>query len=505
VCPSVAAAEALCAALPEPRASLLLASWVGGEGAERARDQFSEAGVPCFPTPEQAIQAYMHVVDYQRGQRALMQTPESMPEPRTAASSEAAPRLRRALQDGAQWLNPADTRAVLAAYGFRVLTAEHAANAEQAAGIAERLGVPVALKIVSPDIVHKTDVGGVALDLRGARVTRAAARAMVAAIRERLPAARLQGFLVEPMARREGALELLLGMSTDPQFGPILVFGHGGTATETIADRALALPPLNLQLAREMISRTRVARLLRGARGLGTIDVDVVALSLVQLSELVCDLPEVAELDINPLLARPEDCTVIDARIRIAPATAPGSARLAIKPYPRELESEVPLADGRRLLLRPVRPEDEPALVRAFGTLTPEEVYLRFFAPLKTMSHLMGARFTQIDYDRQMTFILTERGAPGTTPYYGSVNLICDPDMQRAEYAILVHHDMAGRGLGRLLMQRIIDYARSRGIHEITGDVLAQNAPMLNLCRSLGFALHHNPADPAVVRVQLAL
>lgn len=234
-------------------------------------------------------------------------------------------------------------------------------------------------------------------------------------------------------------------------------------------------------------------------------NLDAIALALVKLSQLVCDFGDIAEMEINPLLADGHDVVAIDARIRLGEVADAGTDRLAIKPYPRELEEDVPLADGRVLWLRPVLPEDEPSLRRAFESLNADEIYLRFFAPIKAMSHAMAARFTQIDYDRQMVLILTDHGAPGTTEFYGSVNIVCDPDLQRAEYAILVRHDMTGMGLGTLLMRRIIAYARERGIGEIFGDVLVQNHSMLNLCTQLGFRIEASSGDPGVVTVRLDL
>ena len=505
VCPGPEAAHAVIEALAGKKTPQLLTSWVGGATALAARELFAAAQVPTYPTPEQAIRGFMHAVNHARGQRILMETPELAPEAREPELRAVAEILAHARAAARPWLDAAETRAVLKAYGFAVIEVEQVATPAQAGTAAARIGGAVALKIVSPDIPHKTDFGGVVLDLIGPEATRAAAEAMLASIRARLPEARIEGFSVERMVHRPGAYELILGMSPDPQFGPVLVFGHGGTATETIADTALALPPLNLHLARSLISRTRIARLLGGARGMPGADLDAIALALVNLSQLVCDFTEIAELEINPLLADARGVIVLDARIRLGEAVAPGTERLAIKPYPRELEEDVPLADGRVLWLRPVLPEDEPALQRAFGKLTPDEIYLRFFAPLKALSHAMATRFTQIDYDRQMVLILTEHGAPGTTEYYGSVNIVCDPDLQQAEYAILVRHDMTGKGLGGLLMRRIIAYARSRGIGEIFGEVLAQNHSMLSLCQQLGFRLETNPHDQSVVTVRLPL
>jgi acetyltransferase len=308
---------------------------------------------------------------------------------------------------------------------------------------------------------------------------------------------------VQPMVRRTHALELIAGVDSDRQFGPVILFGAGGTAVEVLDDTALTLPPLNLKLARDLIARTRISRLMRGYRKVPAVALDAVALTLVRLSQMVIDLPEIEELDINPLLADADGVVALDARIRVR-ADA-GADRLAIRPYPKELEEAFEDAAGRRLVLRPILPEDEPALRAVFARLTPEEVRFRFFVPLKMLDHLMAARFTQIDYDRQMALVLTEPGIPGTRDIHGVVRLIEDPNRERAEFAIFVERSLAGQGLGKRLVQHIIDYARTRGIGEIWGEVLADNHRMLTLCREFGFAETRALLEPGVVRVALQL
>jgi acetyltransferase len=328
---------------------------------------------------------------------------------------------------------------------------------------------------------------------------------MLERIRRLRPEARLEGFSVQPMVRRPHARELIVGMTDDPQFGPVILFGEGGTAVELVRDQALGLPPLNLQLAHEIISRTRIARQLRAYRGLAAADMDAIAVTLVRVSQLATDHAEIVSLDINPLLADADGVVALDARIEVAATTASGSERLAIRPYPQELQEDIVLADGTGLLLRPILPEDEPALQRAFARLTPAEIRLRFFAPVKRLSHLAAARFTQPDYDREMVLIVTDRGTPGATEIHGVVQISADPDNERAEYAIVVRRELTGRGLGTLLMRRIIEYSRRRGIHVIFGDVLRENTAMLRLCDELGFTRHAVADDPDVVRVELAL
>jgi acetyltransferase len=284
-----------------------------------------------------------------------------------------------------------------------------------------------------------------------------------------------------------------------------MLFGQGGVAVEVLADRALALPPLNLALAADLIARTRVHRLLQGYRDRPPVTLDAIALALVQLSQLTIDFAEIVEIDINPLLADHAGIVALDARIAVRPATTSGAARLAIRPYPSELETPLILPDGAPALLRPIRPEDEPALQEAFSSLSPRAVRMRFFAPLKELSHRMAARLTQIDYEREMALVLAAPGPAGRAKIYGVVRLIADPDNESAEFAIALRDEMAGHGLGTMLMHRIIDYARARGIGEIRGDVLGENKVMLELARHLGFTLGGGPELGEVVRVTLRL
>jgi acetyltransferase len=271
---------------------------------------------------------------------------------------------------------------------------------------------------------------------------------------------------------------------------------------EVVADTTLELPPLDLVLAMRMVERTRIFKKMRGFRHVPAVDVDAVLRVLMRISQLIVDWPRVAELEVNPLLAGVEGCIALDARLRLSAETQPGP-RLSISPYPRELERQVALADGRGFLLRPIRPEDEPALVRGFGRLTEDEIRSRFFAPMQELPHVTAARFTQIDYDREMAFVIAEPGAPGSAELHAVVRLMADPDNARAEFAIIVERALTGLGLGMSLMRHIIDYARLRGIGEIFGDVLEDNVVMRSLCRSLGFV--ETRERDHVVRVTLSL
>ena len=501
---STEAARAVVRAVGDSR-KCVLTSWLGDEGAREARRLFAEHGLPGYDTPDRAVRAFMHMVSYRRNQESLAETPPSIPEDFTPDTESARRAIEAALADDREWLTEAEAKNVLAAYAIPVVPTHVTRDADEAARVAVRLATPVALKILSPDIVHKSDVGGVALDLRAPAAVRHAAEAMTERVRATRPEARLDGFTVQPMVERPGTFELIVGVVEDRQFGPLVLFGHGGAATELIADSALALPPLNMHLARQAIARTRIHRLLRGYRDHPAAALDDVALTLIKVSQMVVDLGEVVELDINPLLADEFGVMALDARVRVRRTTEPAATRLAIRPYPKELEENIHRPDGTVLLLRPVRPEDEPAFQELFTHLSTDAVRLRFFGPKKALTHPFAARMTQIDYDREMALVLAEPGTPGRAAVHGVVHIAADSDGVRAEYAIMVRSDMAGRGLGSLLMERIIAYGKARGLKEIFGEVLRANARMLRLCDRLGFARGPNPDDPGVVEVRLAL
>jgi len=499
------AAEAVIETVKDWRDPFVLTSWVGGQTARQARRLFSDKGIPTYDTPEQATHAFMYMIKYQRSQNMLMETPPSVPEDFSMNTALVRKLIEGALAENRTWLNEFEAKTALAAYGIPVVSTEIAKTPKEAALLAAGIGGPVALKILSPDITHKSEVGGVALDLAGPQAVQTAADIMKANVLKVSPKARIDGFTVQPMVRRPGAFELIVGMKEDRQFGPVILFGQGGTAVEVIRDRAVGLPPLNMHLARDLMSQTRVFHLLEGYRNHAPANLDAIAITLIKIAQFVTDHAEVIELDINPLLADAYGVIALDARIKVAEQEQSAVARLAIRPYPKELEERIPIGKHRELLLRPVVPEDEPSLHRGFAKLTPEEIRLRFFVPMSTMSHVTAARFTQIDYDREMALILTDPGVPGEGDIYGVVRISADPDNESAEYAIVVRHDMTGLGLGVFLMRRIIDYTTKRGIGNIFGHVLRENTTMRKLCKALGFTESREPEDPGVVRVSLDL
>lgn len=483
----------------------IFTSWLGIDSAREARRIFAEHKIASYDTPTDAVRGFMQMVRYRRSQQTLMETPPTLPENFVPQTGAARKMVERVLSEGRAWLSETEAKAVLTAYGIPVVPTREAGTPDDAAAIAAGMDAPVALKIISADILHKSDVGGVALDLTSPEAVRAAAVAMQRRIAEKLPRARISGFAVAPMVQRPGAVELIVGMVDDVQFGPVILFGHGGTAVEIIGDRAIGLPPLNMHLAHEVMRRTRVRRLLDAYRGKPAADVDAVALTLVKVSQMIGELAQIAELDINPLLADAHGVVALDARIRVARWDGPAAQRLAICPYPENLEETLVLPDGQQLLLRPIRPEDEPALQGLFARLSKEEIRLRFLHAMKTLSHDMSARLTQIDYDREMALVLTDPGVQAEPMLYGVVRLAADPDNRRAEFAILIRRDFTGMGLGPMLMRRIIDYARKRGIGELYGDVLMDNRSMLKLCEALGFKKRYDPREPDVAIVTLGL
>jgi acetyltransferase len=380
-----------------------------------------------------------------------------------------------------------EAKAVLAAYGIPTVETHIASSPKDAAAAAEEIGYPVAVKILSPDITHKTDVGGVALNVETCEGVRMAAQGMQERIAEELPKARVFGFTVQAMANRPGAHELIVGMSTDPVFGPVILFGEGGTAVEVIADRNIALPPLNMTLARELVSRTRIARLLQGYRDRPAVDIDALCRTLIQVSQLIIDVPEIAELDINPLLTDQNGVLALDARIAVARPTKSGVGRLAIRPYPQDLEEKFKMKSGREVLFRPIRPEDEPQHHEFIAKLSSQDIHFRFFGHVSELPHSQMARFTQIDYDREMAFIATAKRRGGKPETLGVVRTVSDPDNARTEFAIVVRSDLKGQGLGTALLVKMIDYCRARGTKEMIGQILRNNRSMLGMADRLGF------------------
>jgi acetyltransferase len=439
IVPSAEIARALLPVVRE-HPGRLLACWLGGPAVQEARHLFEAEGIPCHDTPEAAVHAFAMLTEYRRNQVQLMEAPPArrvtpapaVVEPPAGQAPVAPPDTGReavrrlvdtVLASGRELMTEPEAKALLAACGIPVVATRVVAPSPLAAlQMAGEIGYPVALKVLSPQITHKSDVGGVALNLENGAAVADAAQAMLARVAQRRPDATVTGFTVQSMVQRPRALELIVGASIDAQFGPVVLFGQGGTAVEVLADRAIGLPPLNTPLARALIARTRVARLLQGWRDVPAADLDAVVGVLTAVSELLADEPRIAEIDINPLLADARGVIALDARVRLSAAAPGGAAHFAIRPYPAELVRQVAW-QGRTLTLRPIRPEDEPGH-RAFAeSLDPVDLRMRFFYSRRTIERSELARLTQIDYEREMAFVATEADAAGAERTLGARHL----------------------------------------------------------------------------------
>lgn len=484
---------AACAPLIQNAVRQVMSCWLGGDGVEKARQIYANAGIPVYDTPEQAVAAFLQVVEYDRNQQALVQTPSSVPTQFMRDTVAARSLVASVLASGGELLTEPEAKALLAAYGIDVVETRVVDSADSAMLAAATIGFPVVLKILSSDISHKSDVGGVTLGLETPEAVLAAAGDMLSRVRHLRPDAVISGFTVQTMVKRPRAHELIIGASCDAVFGPVVLFGQGGTAVEAIGDRAVALPPLNFALARDLVSRTRVARLLAGYRDRLPVDHDAIYMVLLRVSQLICDLPEIVELDINPLLADDQGVIALDARVRVARSMLPGTARLAIRPYPEELEETVAF-NGATVLLRPIRPEDEANLRALISTSGARALRL----PLSTFVHDLPlselARLTQIDYEREMTFVVV--AAP---EILAGVHALTDPDNFRAEFGIFVRPDLAGRGLERLMCEKLIRYLQDHGTREARSECPANDEALITLARSLGFRVEATPNAETVL------
>lgn len=496
---AAAVAGVVATARAEGNRKPVYAAWLGEQSVRDARKRLDEAGLPVFPTPEAAVTAFMHQVRRQELQDLLMQVPGAHDRVEAGDRQAAEAIVRAVLAEGREWLNPLEATALLRNYGIPVVDLRVAATPEEAQKLATQMGFPVALKIMSPDVLHKSDVGAVVLNLRDGPAVARAAATMLLRLAELQPGARIEGFMVQPMASRPGAHELIVGLSEDPLFGPVLMFGQGGTAVEVVRDQALALPPLDAALARDLVARTRVASLLRGYRDRPPANMDAILRTILAVQAMAVDLPALKELDINPLWANEQGVLALDARMRVAPEPRPGTQRFAVRPYPAELTRHITDREGKPYLMRPIRPDDATALKAAIAGSNPDDIRMRFFQALKQLPDPLACRLTQIDYDREMAFVVIDEAcAEGV----GVVRLSLDPDRQRGEYAIIVRADRQGTGLGYRMMQEIIAYARAVGARQVFGDVLSENRAMLDMASELGFRPTGTP-EPGVTEVTL--
>ncbi|MDV7338745.1 bifunctional acetate--CoA ligase family protein/GNAT family N-acetyltransferase [Terasakiella sp. A23] len=499
------AAQALVEAHKKVRKSLITC-WLGEETVADARHLFEENDIPSFTSPRMAVSAFMHIVQYRKNQVALMETPERVPAEIKPARSVVKNLIRQAVDQGERWLKEADTKAILKAYGIEIVAPYIVQNADEAIEVAHKIGFPVVVKIMSPDIVHKSDVGGVVLSLQNEDRVEQAIKDITDRVQNFDPDARIDGFIIQKMHDRQNTHELIAGMTHDPVFGPVILFGQGGTATEIIADHAIALPPLNMRLAKDLISRTKISKLLKGYRDIPAVDMDALCQLLIEISEICIDFPEIQEMDINPIFSSDKGALAVDARIRVQEvSTQFPNRRLAIRPYPADLEEEFTLRDGRKVLIRPIRPEDEPAHNEFLSKVTPEDIRFRFFGSVRELPHSEMARLTQLDYDREMAFVAqAPNEEDGHLETLGVVRTGTDPNNEDAEYAILVRSDLKGQKLGWKLLNKMIEYCRSRGTTYFTGQILRENRTMIDMVKAMGFEVR-TIMEEDIVEVKLKL
>ena len=497
------AAERVVKAGEETPKKPLLGCWMGQTSVTDGRVELSSSGVPEFTTPERAVEAFSYLARHELNQRLSLETPGPDVYSDHQGSVGASMIIDSALSEGRSMLSDVESKAVLRAFGINVGTTIEADSPASALIAAESLGFPVAMKINSPDLTHKSDVGGVKTNLMSAADIRPAYLGMMESATAAAPEARIHGVTIEPMAAVADARELLVGVTRDPVFGPTIVFGAGGTMVEVLRDSAVALPPLTTVLAERLIDRTRVSDLLKAFRNRPAVDRAAVVEVLLRVSDMIAELPQIVELDINPLIAGPNGVLAVDARIgvkRPSGANAPYD-HMAIAPYPKYLVEHGHLADGAPLTIRPIRPEDaesERAFVR---DLSPEAKHFRFMQAIKELTPEMLARFTQIDYAREMALIaLTE--IDGDEKQVGVARYAINPDGRSCEFALVVSDAVQGRGIGSRLMNALIAAARLHGLATIEGIVMVSNRPMLALMRRLGFSERLDPDDPETMIVE---
>ncbi len=472
----------------------VLTVWMGGPSVAEARTLFHRANVPTYSTPEQAVRAVQHLVSFANRRSLLTETPRDV----AASGSVDRETIRKLIArpagtTGESWLlAEPESKALLAAYGIPVVTPLPAASAEQAVGHARQMGYPVVLKLLSPDITHKTDVGGVKLNLKSDREVIEAFEQILQTARLKVPEARLEGVSVQPMVTTSRGFELIVGTNRDPIFGPVILVGRGGVTAEVDRDRALELPPLNERLARRMLESLRSWPLLLGYRGRPGANVDRLIETLIRFSYLVADVPEIAELDINPLLATAEGVQALDARVLIRPPVNVSSeslrpfAHLAIHPYPTQLVRTATLKDGTLITLRPIQPEDEPLWKDMLDRSSPESRWFRFRHVFQHATHEMAVRYCFIDYDREMALV-AELDTPAGPKLLGVGRLVSDVDHVAAEYAVMVTDDWQGRGVGTLLTTECLKIARDWGVRDVTAETTADNIRMQRVFERQGF------------------
>jgi acetyltransferase len=487
----------------------VLASWMGGESVAHGEAILNAAGIPSFYYPDTAVRAFNYMWRYSYNLRGLYETPS----PNAAAFHPDRTRAHEILSTvrnaGRTILTEYESKKLLEAYGIPSVQTEIAASEEDAVKAAKAIGYPVVLKLHSYTITHKTDVGGVILNLPDADSVRRAFTQIRESVEAKAGLGHFEGVTVQPFAKQEG-YELILGSSLDPQFGPVLLFGTGGQLVEVFEDRSLALPPLNTTLARRMMEQTRIYKALKGVRGRKSVDLPALEELMVRFSDLVIENPAIMEIDINPVLASPERLLALDARVVVHDKSVPDDQlpHSAIRPYPVQYVGKWKMNDGEEVLIRPIRPEDEPLMIEFHKKLSERSVYLRYFQPLKLTQRTAHERLTRIcflDYDREMAFVAERKKPDGSPDIIGVGRLSKIHGRPEAELAALVQDELQGKGLGVELYRRLIQVARDQRLHKVHSNMLGENREMQHLCKRLGFKLSAPDLEDNLVLAELVL
>lgn len=480
--------------------------WMGEDLVTDARHRFIEAGIPTFRTPEPAVELFSHISAYYRNQKLLMQTPASLSHLSPPSIESARLVIETALAERRKVLNEMESKALLAAFRIPIAQTVIARSATEAMVLAEEIGLPVVMKIDSPSIIHKSESGGVRLNLGSLAAVRTAYQEIQDEVRKNRPDANINGVAIEPMILKRNGRELMVGVRRDPVFGPVITFGEGGNRVEANRDVAVALPPLNNYLAGDLIRSTRVHRLLGEFRNLPPVDMEALELVLLRVSEMVCELPWITEMDINPLIVDENGAVAVDARIvveNVSP-TADRYDHMAIHPYPSHLTSKWTVPDGTQITIRPIKPEDAELEVEFVRGLSTETKYYRFMNTMRELPPAMVARLTQIDYDREMAFLATIQ-VEGAEKEIGVCRYAVNPDGESCEFAVVVGDEWQHRGLARKLMGVLIETARNKGLSYMNGVFLANNDRMLKFVQGLGFVLTNDPDDSTIKNGVLSL
>jgi acetyltransferase len=484
----------------------LLTSWMGGGQVEESRAAFKHAKKPTFRTPEPAVEVFSYLSAYHKNQKFLMQMPGPLSHHLEPDVEGASMIIEGALQEKRKILTEMESKALLAAFHIPVAQTMVARSPNEALLIAQQLGFPVAMKVNSPDITHKSDSGGVLLNLVNAQAVRGAYHEIIKNVKQSRPDAKVDGISIQPMIVKPNGRELMVGVTNDPVFGPVITFGAGGTSVEIMGDRSVSLPPLNTFLVKDMINSTHIAKMLGAFRHMPAADMDALESVLLRVSEMVCELPMLMEMDINPLILDENGVLAADARVvvELRSPSADRYSHMAIYPYPTHLVSYWQRTDGTDVVIRPIRPEDAELTQEFVRNLSEETRYFRYMNSFQELSESMLIRFTQIDYSREMALIavLNEQEKEvelGVTRY--AIN----PDGESCEFALVVADNMRGTGLGLKLMVALMDAARSKGLKIMEGEVLKNNVSMLKLMKRLGFTIESSLEDESIKIIRKVL